>query len=246
MELHVKTDLDAFARMMKNPGKYVRVMSANVLNNLAFALKGITAMKIKRSMKIRRPAFVDRMIRVVKAKPGPLDSQVALVGSVRAPGFTGWAENEMGTDSERNRTIMLFARGGDPAKVVVPGMRANAPTVTAESVGIGGTEGNRTIGLLAYMGRTQNKGLFKLEGNQFKGGLYKIIPGQFSKRLGKHNRMYSLPKFKKVQELDKHFHVKRNAWREHSKDALLIGTTMPDEWNKGMRQAIDRMKRVHG
>ena len=237
-------DMKAWQQALKRTPKALRLASAGVLNNQAFALRSFVMQSLERSMTIRNKGVLRRFTAVQKAKPGPISGQVAHVGSTTDANFTGWRENETGGRSDRAKIILLMARGGNPSKQVAKTDRWTQENVmTADKAGIHGSPGNRTIGLIAFLGRNGYKGVFELAGNQFSGGaLYKIKPGQFTKRIGKGGRLRTIPRFYKVQEKGPHIAVKANPWMQRAQEELLQGASFRDEWMKALRWAMECAK----
>jgi len=253
MEFGANTkDMQAFSLMMKNAPKYYRAIMANFLNNMGFRLREIMQADIEHSMTVRNKGVVKRFTRVQKTGAVDIAQQRVSVGSLRSERFTGWAEQESGTPSERDRQIWLGARGGDPGKQVPKSNRMNQRIMTVDDADIHGTEGNRIIGFLAWIGRhpglaQAGYGLFRLEGMQYKpGGIYKIKPGQWRYNYkGKTNRFAKLPKFQKIQQPGEKIKVKKNPIAERSMQALLAGSDMPKLAEAAMTQAVERMKAKH-
>ena len=237
-------DMKTWLKALKKTPQALQAASAGVLNNRAFALRELIMQSLASSMTIRNKGVLRRFTAVQKAKPGPISGQVAHVGSTTDANFTGWRENETGGKSDRAKIILLMARGGNPSKQVAKTDRWTQENVmTADKAGIHGTPGQRTIGLIAFLGRNGYKGVFELAGNQFPGGrLYKIKPGEWTKRLGKYGRMRTTPKFYKVQEKGPHIAVKANPWMQRAQKELLQGQSFRDEWMKALKHAMERAK----
>ena len=235
-------DMQAYRLMMANAPKYYRAVMANFLNNMGFKLREIMQKDIESSMTVRNKGVVKRFTRVQKTGAVEIAQQQVIVGSLRGERFTGWSEQEQGKPSERDRQIWLGARGGDPGKTVPKSMRMNQRIMTADDADIHGTEGNRTLGFLAWMARQNYKGLFILEG-RYKGGIYKIKPGYLVARKGRQTP--DLPNFTKVQQPGEKIKVKKNPIAERSMAKLLAGSDMPKLAEQAMVQAVERMKAKH-
>lgn len=231
-------EMKAYKRMLQNAPKYYQAVSANVLNDLAFEMREILQGQIAGSMVMRNRGLLRKFTRVEKAKPGPIKQQRAIVGTIRSKDFTGWAENEKGGASERNRVITLMARGGDKAKVVPKKNRINQP-IAHEGGNFGDTAGNRTIGFLSWLNRQSYKGLFELNAGGFKGGIYTLKPGQPP-------RMRKAPIFYKVQQPNERMQVRANPVMDRSRTKLFASGTMRQRWDKALHTAISRMIKVHG
>jgi hypothetical protein len=239
-----KRDYQAFALMMKNAPKYYRAVMANFLNNMGFKLREIIQADIEHSMTVRNKGVVKRFTRVQKTGAVDIASQRVTVGTLRGERFSGWPEQEKGGPSERNRQIWIGARGGDPGKIVPKSNRLNQRILTADDAGITGTEGNRVIGFLSWLGRNQSKDLFRLQGQQYKGGIYKLTSGYWN-YISKKGRALNVPKFVKVDQEGVPIKVKKNPIAERSMAKLLQGGDMPKLAEAAMVQAVERMKAKH-
>jgi hypothetical protein len=231
-------ELKAYKKMLANAPKYYQAVTANVLNDLAFDMREILQGQISGSMVMRNRGLLKKFTRVEKAKPGPVSQQRAVVGTLRSKDFTGWAENEKGGPSERNRVITLMARGGDKAKIVPKKNRINQE-IAHDAGNFGSTAGNRTMGFLSWLNRNSYKGLFQLSAGKFKGGIYTFKPGQPAKMKG-------YPIFYKVQQPNERMQVRANPVMDHSRSKLFSTGTMQNRWDKALKTAIDRMVKVHG
>ena len=239
-------EMKAYKRMLQNAPKYYQAVSANVLNDLAFEMREILQNQISSTMQMRNRGLLRKFTRVEKAKPGPINQQRAIVGTIRDKDFTGWAENEKGGRSERNRQIMLEARGGNKAKQV-PTANRIAQMILNPDESYGPTSGQRTLGFLSHLGRRgQWKGLFRLEGLQYKGGIYHLTPGTWQFTSKKTHRTYTMPEFKRVQQEGTPINVRSNAFMQRSNTKLFSTGAMQDRWSKALHTAIDRMVKVHG
>ena len=95
----------------KAPKKFARA-SSGMINNLAFETRTAALVNIASDMNIRSDRFVNRQMKVAKARAVPISQQKAEVGSVRTSAFTGWVEQETGKAPKRTRTFGIAARRG--------------------------------------------------------------------------------------------------------------------------------------
>lgn len=117
-------DLKALARLFKkSPRKMARVASG-VLNSEAFGLRTSILKILDKELTIRSPGFVKRNVRVVKSRPGPINSIESEAGSIFADRFTGWKEQQFGTKSERKLVPTKFSRGSSWEGKVKSGFRS--------------------------------------------------------------------------------------------------------------------------
>lgn len=120
---HSAPDLILLRRLYKKAPKKMQKVTAGVLNTEAFTLRTNILQILKKEMIIRSPGFVKKMVRVVKARPGPVQGQVAESGSVFTDRFTGWKEQQTGEIGKKKQMASKFARGGSWQGKVRQGLR---------------------------------------------------------------------------------------------------------------------------
>ena len=228
--------------MLKNAPKYYRVVMANFLNNTGFAIREAQQKQIAASMTVRNKGLLRKFLMVQKTAAKPIEQQQVTVGSKTTDRFTGWREQELGQEADKNRISMLFSRGDDKTKQVLKQNRASNFVINSDT-DYGASEGNRVSGFLAHLGRINYPGLFRLEGKQYKGGVYRLKPGTWS--FQKYGRTYTMPKFKKVYQDDAHTKDKKNPWNDRAAVSVLKGAEMARLADKAMEQAWDRFKTHH-
>jgi hypothetical protein len=126
VDLTMIRGLEAIYR--KTP-KFFAKATGDMLNNFAFGTRVEAFYEIASRMTVRNPGFVSSRLQVTKSKRSlPVASQVSFMGSVAINagktkstgkshgGFTGWAEQQLGTRSTRERTASLLSRMGSPAR----------------------------------------------------------------------------------------------------------------------------------
>lgn len=232
-------DLKAFRELMKDAPFTMRKVTANALNALGASLKAEVVKTLNSTMTIRNRSFPASQTMVFKTSPGrSIESQNVIVGSKHTDTFSGWAENEQGGESERNRVIMLFARGGDKSRVVPKSNRVSQAIADADSMGISGTEGNRVYGLIAMLARQSYTGLVRI-GGKFKNGLYKLNKPL---RTTKDRKKPWFPKIDKVQQPDERIKVGAKHWMQRSVDNLMGNTNYDKLWENALVEAITRAK----
>jgi hypothetical protein len=236
-------DLKAFRELMKNAPFAMQKVTANALNALGASLKTEVVKTLNQTMTIRNRSFPASQTMVFKTSPGrSIESQNVIVGSKHTNKFSGWAENEEGGASERNRVIMLFARGGNKANVVPKSNRISQAIADADSEGISGSEGNRVYGLIALLARQSYTGLVRV-GGKFKGGIYR-----FGKplRATRDRKKPWFPKINKVQQPGEHIDVGAKHWMRRSVDNLMGNTNYEKLWENALIEAITRAKQKAG
>ena len=106
------SDLRKLERFFKRTPSQLPRSTASVLSGMAFEARKIDIEILSRNLVVRNRKFVESSIRVQKARSGRIETQVALVGSINRPRFTGWAEQETGAIPKQERAATLRARGG--------------------------------------------------------------------------------------------------------------------------------------
>lgn len=111
-------DLKQFQKMIGKdyPSGFRRVV-ASYLNSMAFSQRDENKKNLMRQFIIRDERFLNSHLRVEKTKPVNINEQIAISGSVTAPRFTGWKEQQEGKKPERKRTISVQARGSRTNKL---------------------------------------------------------------------------------------------------------------------------------
>lgn len=112
--------------MRKAPKEFDRA-GANVLNSTAFTGRRRAISNIKKGTNTRTPKFVDRSMRVTKARVGkPLNQLIATMGSIdisRRGRSSGFQELESGRKSEKPRVATLSSRGNSERKKIAGPVR---------------------------------------------------------------------------------------------------------------------------
>ncbi len=105
-------DLKALARLFKKSPRKMAKVASGVLNTEAFGLRTSILKILDKEMTIRSSGFVKRNVRVVKTRTGPINSIESEAGSIFADRFSGWKEQQFGTESDRESVPTRFSRGG--------------------------------------------------------------------------------------------------------------------------------------
>jgi hypothetical protein len=126
--LTMKTQIPSFTKFLLQSPKKVSAATGMVLNGLAFETQKDAKKIIKKEMTVRS-AFALRQIQVTKSKfKGDPNILFSLVGSVKKKRFTGWAEQEHGTKTDRHGATI--AARGSKAKPIKRGARLAKPYFT--------------------------------------------------------------------------------------------------------------------
>lgn len=217
----------------KEQPKLVQKASAMMLNNIGFGMRSAILKEINKTMIVRNPAFVSSRVKVSKTSTStPIGRQLVLVGSVpiaegtpKRGEFSGWAEQELGKTTLRNRVSLLASRAGDirrkmlPSTRLKPGMKA----VTISDYHPRGGDSNYG-GFVAMLFRRKEKRLVRMGK-----GFFKVPAGGLPKTINK-------LKLTRVQELKKkqpHInHWLLNAQRDYMKPGRASGE---------FKNALDRL-----
>ena len=105
-------DLRKFQELMKNeaPRGFQKVV-AEYLNTMAFEQRKENKKNLEQQLTIRSQRFLNNSLRVEKTKPVSINQQIAISGSIRWEGGTGWEEQQTGKPAQRKRTVTPSARG---------------------------------------------------------------------------------------------------------------------------------------
>ena len=120
-------DLVNLQKWLKKAPKEFDRAAANVLNTTAFKSRRRAISNIKKGTTTRQPKFVDRSMRVTKAKVGqPLNRLVAIMGSIdisRQGRSSGFEELESGGKTSKPRAATLSSRGNSERKKIAGPVR---------------------------------------------------------------------------------------------------------------------------
>lgn len=210
-----------------SPKKFSRA-AGMLINNFAFGTRDMTFDVLPTVMTIRSAQFVRRQIRVSKANLAmPLDAMRSEVGSVRAPRFTGWQEQETGKATERKRVFTLLGRkGGAKRGLARPAARLrNIAKFESPDDYPGKSSEHRVIVMLRTLQRNKHRRPFIIHGHR------KIHPGvyQFSGRATK-----GKPRPIRIMHVFKPDRVqpRRIPWMRMSRNRYLSSIVLIDEWRR--------------
>ncbi|MCP4748089.1 MAG: hypothetical protein GY874_18425 [Desulfobacteraceae bacterium] len=170
------SDLINLQRFYKRaPEKFIRAM-AGTMNSIAFGNRTESLKIIEKRMTVRNKRFVNSRIRVAKARTSNLTSEV---GSIAAPRFSGWAEQELGVAAKRTRVMGLMARRGNYTNQAMHSARLKpGSTQITDDQYAGKTRRFRTRAMLMDLKRRKIKRPFVIKRHRkFAPGLYKMVRG---------------------------------------------------------------------
>lgn len=175
------TDLKRLKKFYKRMPREFRKASAGVLNSFAFGSRKQSLLIIQRKLTIRMPRFIERTIRVDKAKAGlPIKSQQSELGSTHRPRYTGLREQELGVADKRSNVPTLAARRGQRSKKVPGAVRLKRMNQFKSPNDFPGkTAAHRVVVMLQVLQRTRFRKPFVIKGHsKFTRGLYRFRGGR--------------------------------------------------------------------
>lgn len=223
-------ELDKLSRFAKNSPKQFAAVTANLLTSLAFKTREYDIQEITSSMIVRSPSFVKSNIKVNKARGSRIESQIAEVYSIRRDNFSGWEEQENGTQSKKKFVPTKFSRGGNYSGSVKPSNRFNNAKrkYFKTSQFHGKTESSRFFSMLRILG-SRGGGYFHLN-EEFKAGSKTLPTGLYrldSKRLHRIS-------------VNANPTSRPNKWRSRSLSRLWRENKAADMWEKSLTHIIER------
>lgn len=207
----------------KAPRKFARA-SANTLNSFAFGNRRKQQLILKNRLNVKNEKFVKSALRVQKASTSaPMESQVAISGSIFKNRFSGWREQELGVATDRSKTSTLFGRGGGRRQLAPSARMKPGRSFTSPDDFEGKNDQHRVIVMLNTLSRTGNKKPFFITGHRkFKSGLYKFR--------GK--------KIKRLQTFKNKKQPKRLRWLTLARQLYFSTTSIGDVWADSLRRVL--------
>ena len=235
------TEFSKLARFFEQFPVEARAATAQFLNNMGFLAKANTplVMALSGKMHIRNQKFVGSRIRVQKTSAKPIEQQRVLVGSVAGERFTGWIEQQRGTEPERGRVFALLSRDGDVKK------QAKRSTRLLPDLDIVSTDdepvqsGSRAQALIRDMAKNAPSKTFIIRrGYGMRPGLYKIkSKGGFTMP----STGRTAPKIQMLQAFDKKPKPKRWPWIQDVIHYTISHAPIAKMWTSAMSRAWERV-----
>ena len=218
-----ESDLMEFKELCKRAPAKIRATMLNMVNGFAIGTRKASLKIIESKMVVRNARFVQGRVQVQRATTARPSAEV---GSVRAPRFDGWAEQELGKDTDRTRVFALMARGGNYHKQARPQARLKpgANFIKPEDYD-GKTNRFRTMAMLADIRRKKLRRPFIIKKhNKFKSGLYKLVGGKIEQ----------LQQFKTTKQ------PRRVKWMSGGVKDYFRTHSMRDQWAKAVNYILKR------
>jgi hypothetical protein len=171
-------DIEIFRlrKLIKQSPVKMRAVTAKILNDLAFKTRTEAIKTLKKELIIRQEKFISSTIRVQKAKStAPMETQVSTIGSIAKRRFSGFEEQELGTETKRTRVASLYGRSGSKSKVIKSAfrLRKNFPSPKDYP---GKSYSHRTTVMLQTLNQQKYKKPFVIKKHRkFKPGLYRFL-----------------------------------------------------------------------
>lgn len=222
-------DLKKLIKLAEKAPTIFRRASAGVLTDMAFATRLINKKQIRKTMTIRNSAFVSSALKVDKATTSKsISHQVATVGSIRKPRFSGWEEQETGKATHRERVASLAARGGSKGKTIRPSARLKSGKDFRKPHEFRGRNyGFKVRTMLNVFSSRKKLERFYMD-RKYKGlsrGLYVIKRGKISK----------------LQDADSSkLQPRRNRWMKHSLASLSRSFDVKHSWKKQLDRHLPK------
>jgi len=217
-----KADLKEIVKLrlfLQNAPKKVRKASAEFLNNLAFGSRRAALKELDRTMTIRSPGFIRGSVRVQKTRAGTsIVQQMSVMGSIRRARFSGFEEQEFGTDTKRKRVQTTAARGGKWGRRVAPRFRLK-PGAKVLKPQDRKLKANQIIPFLQIISREKYRKPFLLPKAHKK-----LQKGIFNLKGRRIQRLHAL----KAKQ------PKTNRWHSNAVDRYLSRRRLRLEWQKSM------------
>ena len=217
-------DLISLVRLFTKAPKKMQRVGSGVLNSQAFGLRTRMLKVLDKELTIRSPGFVKGRVRVVKSRPGPINSIQSESGSIFADRFTGWKEQQFGTESKRDRIPTRFSRGGTWRGKMRQGLRSRQknPMWRMSDFNITNAKNkqHRLIIFLQILDKRNIKQRFS-----FPGVLGRMQPVVYRMVGGKIRGVYNPPKRE----------TKRVRWMDKSIDLLNKEVNLQQLWVKNTK-----------
>ena len=183
-DIDIKDLVKLLGYLDRAPRKFAAAQTMWV-NRAAFGTRTNALDHINRTMIVRSAAFTKNRVRVKKAPRGSMyKNREAVVGSVKTPRHTGWAEQEGLRSDERDKTITLAARGGSKQNRVRPSMRLKKNKRHPKPTDFKGrSRRQKANAMLQEIGATRSKKPFVVFGHRhLKSGLWRFGNGSKGRR----------------------------------------------------------------
>lgn len=208
----------------KAPRQFSRA-SANLLDSMAFSNRKESKQIIEDKMTIRNKRFVNASLRVQKTKKNQsINNQESIFGSLQRDRFSGWKEQEFGTQPEQDRIFTVLSRNENWSKPVLPSNRLKPSNVFVTPNDYEGkNKEHRANVMLQILSRKKYKKPFLISGHKkVKKGLYRFVN----------------EKIRRVQSFEKKKKPKRIRWMRIGTIRMGKGNAIRSMWSESIKRIM--------
>jgi hypothetical protein len=222
-------ELNDLQKLLKRGPRAVKYVNTNFVNNLAFQAKKLMPGFIDRDMKVRNRRFVNRQIRVQKARASET-TPTSFMGSVYGNNFTGWRENFLGVQTKKQYAATPLGRTGKSEEGQVRrGFRLSNKNDSLRQGDFGlGLSDHETVVFLQILDRENEQRPFYIQ-KKYK----KLSRGMYVMRSHKIKRVYDLEKKRRQP-------VRRSRALQDSADTVLSRRAARATWVKELKRQLRR------
>lgn len=222
-------DLKKLQKFFQNSPRDFRIATAGILNSLAFQTRKNDIKEITGNMIIRNRRFVESSIQVEKTRANSIESQIAYEGSVNRKDFSGWKEQEYGTDSIKHRAGTIHSRGGSKMSVMKAKARMKPSNKFYKPSQFSAKNKKSSFQFMLRVLATRGGGEFFLDENiQTKSGV-----------LGKGLYELRQHKIKKLQRIGGLNRPRRTSWHTRALLELTHSNQIEQIWNQQLQRIIN-------
>lgn len=230
------SDLKKLRAFFKQAPELLRPASANVLSTLAFKTRTANVHHIETMMVIRNRKFIEDSLQYKKAKSVRIEKQIAFVGSIERPRFTGWREQEFGTSTPNKQSPTLYSRGGSKRGTVQGKYRMHKVGKAVRPEQFQGRTLQQRFGFMMRVLGTRKAGFFYLR-NPYQAKSGELPAGMYylRKRSKKGDRHGIL---KRIQSGKRNISPVRKQWMKNSIAYVMHSNDIVKIWGNSVRHII--------
>lgn len=236
------SDIRKLERFFKKAPELLRPASANVINTLAYKTREANVKHITTMMVVRNRKFITDSLQYKKAKSVRIEKQIALVGSIERPRFTGWREQEFGTSTPNKQSPTLYSRGGSKRGTVQGKYRFHKVGKAVRPEQFQGRTLEQKFAFMMRVLGTRKSGFFYLrnpyaaKSGQMPAGMYYL-----RKRTKKGDRHGIL---KRIQSGKGNIKPDRKQWMKNSISYVMSSNNIVKVWGDSVRHIIRTRSKV--
>jgi len=227
-EIHPRSKKE-LERIYRDAPRRFQYATADMLNKESARYRLVMIDTVTREMEVRDSRFIKGSVRFERTSGRlPIHSQESIAGSIERRGFSGWVEQQFGTESEKSTVTTEAARGGSwTAKVKRKNRMNRAGSFKRPRDFPGKTYGQKVVAML----KTKSSTPFVIERGGGPGRLANLTPGVWTNKGGD---------LRRIQTFDKHWKPKRvdllgKSMRKFEKEFNLNA-----EWEKSLKRQFPK------